>query len=363
MKKRVIAVLVAVTFAASACSVGGDAGGGTTASAGANASGASTGSGLPETVQPAQMRDFIYSKMKGKRIAFIPLLFKGFKITQQWASSMQRTFDMEGANFQVYDSNFDTDLMVRTIDDLIANHKADMLIIHNPDLGVLTKQIKDAAAAGIYTIVLNMASNESGDVFIGADVITAGQELASRAITDCKATGGPTDLAVLDGPGTDGFSIAFNDGVKRAADAAGAKIVDTQHTNWQADLAASESTTLIQRHGASLCAILAPWDVIAIPAGTAVKKAESENVIPANSIGVYALDASDDGCKAISSGLIRAINAYDQPGLGAAAAIEAQRLFVTAPTPGATHTAAYVSNVMVDKTNVGQFASACYQGK
>lgn len=355
VKVKLVAVAALAALVAAGCTAGGSS-----SDSGDSAGG---GDGMPGVVTPVQVYDRLHKDLDGKKVAFIPILFKGFKITQQWAAPMQRSFESLGASFEVYDSNFDTEQMVRTLDDLIKNKKADVLIIHNPDLGVLTKQIKDAANAGIYTIVLNMSSNQSGDVFIGADVISNGEDLAKRAIADCKERGEPTDLAVLDGPGTDGFSVTFNEGVKRAAKADGAKVVDVQHTNWQADLASSASSTFIQRYGDDLCGILAPWDVIAIPAGQAVAKAASEGDIEKDSIGVYALDASSDGCDAIKSGQIRAIGAYDQVGLGAAAAIEAQRLVQTGVKPGSQHVAMYVSTVLVDKDNVDTVAAACYQGQ
>jgi ribose transport system substrate-binding protein len=345
----------ALALALASCSTGADIPGAPAQSA------AGGSSGVPEVVQPLDARALVHEALAGKRIAFVPIAYAGYKLTTQWGSHMERAFSSMGATFTVFDSNFDTDLMVRTIDDLIAGKKADVLILHNPDVGVLSQQIERAEAAGIYTVVVNMISNRSGDAFIGADVVSAAHDVAERAVADCKAKG-KNKVAFIEGVGPDGFSLQFAAGAKPPLEAAGIEIVDTVQSNWQATTANELATTLLQQHGKELCAFMLPWDVIAVGAGSAVASAEEEGRIAKGSIGVYSLDASADWCDSLRLGHVTASAAYDVPGIGTGAVLATQQLLVVGDPPGTRRTVAYVPYVVVDGSNVDAIASACYAG-
>ena len=370
MKKLLVAAAAATALLLAGCSTGAaespssapaaaSAGAATTAAVDAALSG---GGGVPPVVQPVEVRQLVHDTLKGKNIAFVPILYKGFKITEEWGKQMESVFGNLGANFQVYDSNFDTDQMVKTINDLIANKKADVLILHNPDLNVLTQQIKDAQAAGIYVVVLNMISNQSGDAFIGADLVSAAQDITTRAAADCKAAG-KTKIALINGPSTDPWNVLYQTGVKNVADAQGLEIVDVTDSKWQADLANQQAATLLQQHGKDLCALMLPWDVIAIPASQAVKKAEQAGTIAPGSVGVYSIDSSIDGCNAIKNGDIRASVAYDQTAIGAGAALATQQLLELGNKPGSQRTVSFVPHTLIDKNNLDKVTYACYTGK
>lgn len=357
MKKAMIILALAVALLAAGCTSGtkssGDASGdGTT----------SVDNAIPDTVQPIDLRSAVHGSMKGKKVAYVPLLYKGYKITQQWGAALQRVVTMEGGSFEVFDSNFDTDQMIRTIDGLIQGKKADVLVLHNPDVSVLTKQIQDAKAAGIYTVVLNLMSSQTGDAFVGADTVSASRDLTIRAFQDCKDRG-KTKVAMINGPGTNGFDQLFAKGVREAAKEKGFEVVAETKSNYQVDLASQQATTLAQKYKSELCAIILPWDVLAIPAGKSVKRAESQGTIKPGDIGVYSLDASSEGCDAVRSGIITALASYDVPGIGSAAAVVVQNLLQLGIKPGTTHTAAYVDHTVFDKTTVDDIATACYTGK
>ncbi|WP_105035520.1 sugar ABC transporter substrate-binding protein [Cryobacterium aureum] len=358
MKIKTVAMIALLALVLTGCTSGRpDAAPGNAAAGGT----VSLTGGVPEVVQPLEVRQLVHDTMKDKRIAFIPLLYKGYKITTEWGVQLQRGFESLGSTFTVYDSNFDTDQMVRIIDDLIKSKKADALILHNPDLNVLTQQIKEAQAAGIYVVVLNMTSNQSGDVFIGADLVSMAEEITNKAAVDCKADG-KNQIALINGPATDPWNVLYEEGVKTAAEEQGLEIVDTTDSKWQADLASQQAATMIERHGADLCALMVPWDVVALPAGNAVKTAEDEGRVAKDQVGVYAIDSSSDGCEGISDGLIRASIAYDQSGIGTGALLAVQQLFELGNAPGSQRSVAYVPYVVIDKTNMSQVTFACYFG-
>lgn len=348
IKGRVPLAVAAAALILAGCTSGGST---DTASEGGD------GVGVPEVVQPLDLRDFVYSKVDGKRIAFVPLLFEGHPLTEQWYVHMTRTLEPMGAEMSVHDANFDTDQMIRIIDDLIRDEAADVLVLHNPDLSVLSQQIKDAQAAGIYVVVLNMISNQSGDAFIGADVYQAGYDVTKRAAEDCKAAGS-SSIAIIEGTGPDGFSVQFNAAVNAAAEEEGLEVVAVAQSDWQADQANRQASTLVQKYGDELCALLLPWDTIAIAAAQAVSSAGLTG-----KVGVYALDGSQPLCDAIKAGKVTATAAYDTPGTGTAAAAVIQQLLEVGDPPGTRRTVAYVPHVIVDKTNVDDVASACYSGQ
>lgn len=352
MKKALTALVLGAALALSSCSTGSSS----------NESQADGENVVPDTVQPADLRDIVHGSLKGKRVAYVPLLFEGYKITQQWGAAIERVVQMEGGEFEVYDANFDTDQMIRTINGLIQGHKADVLVLHNPDVSVLTQQIEDAKAAGIYTVVLNLMSSQTGDAFIGADTVSAARDLTYRAADDCKAKG-KTQIAMINGPGTNGFDLLFAKGVNEGAEDRGLEVVAETKSNYQVDLSSQQATTLAQKYKSDLCGIILPWDVLAIPAGKSVQRAAQQGVVDPGDIGIYSLDASSEGCDAVRDGTITALASYDVPGIGSAAAVVLQNLLQLGLAPGSTHTAAYVDHVVLDKDSVDDIATACYTGE
>jgi ribose transport system substrate-binding protein len=359
MKKLLVVLALGLALLLSGCSTG--------VSDDSKASGSSGGSAkadgvVPDTVQPDQLRAIVHESMKGKRVAFVPLLYKGYKITQQWGAALQRVVEMEGGQFKVYDANFDTDTMIRTIDGLIQSKGADVLVLHNPDVSVLTSQIQAAKAAGIYTVVVNLMSSQTGDAFVGADTVSASRDITYRAAEDCKAKG-KTKVAMINGPGTNGFDQLFAEGVKLAAKDRGLDVVAETKSNYQVDLASQQATTLMQQYKGDLCAIILPWDVLAIAAGKAVENAVGQGVVAKGDVGVYSLDASSDGCDAVRAGTITALASYDVPGIGSAAAVMVQTLLQTGIPAGQMHVAAYVDHTVLDAKSVDKITTACYTGE
>jgi ribose transport system substrate-binding protein len=307
---------------------------------------ADSGQGAPPVVQPSQARDFVHNAMKGKKIAFVPIAYKGFELTGQWGAQMQRTFDNLGATMTVSDPNFDTNKMVQMIDAKI-NEGVDMLILHNPDVGVLTAQIKKAQSKGIYVVVVNMISSQSADAFIGADVQSAAKDLADRMVKDCKAKN-QTKVAIIDGWGPDGFSLGANAGWEPVFKAAGMKVVSKQQGKYDPAAANQIAATILQQNK-DLCGFAVNWDIMATDAANLKGK-----------VGVYNLDASATWCKSLRDGSVTAGAAYHVPGIGIGAALAAQQLFELGNKPGTTRTIAYVPHSIVDKSNVDGTSGACY---
>jgi ribose transport system substrate-binding protein len=354
--RKTLALAAAVALAAAAvtgCSVGS---GSSTEQAG---SGNQT---FGSTVELLPARQKSIEAMKGKKIAFVPILYKGYKLTENWGSTMQRTFGKLGADFKVYDSNFSSDRMISTINDLIARKAADVLVLQNQDLGLLDNAIDRAQKAGIYTVVLNMMSARLGDAFVGVDVYGAAQSIAQRAVSDCNARNAPKTISIIDGPGNDPASILWDQGIKDVVERQGYKTL-VAHSQFQNAQAQAAAESVLQQQQGQVCGFMVTYDLNSITVGQTVKAAESRGLVRPGSVGVYTLDADSDWCAALKQGLVTASAAYDVQGIGAAGAVAVQNLITDGVKPGSTHSVGYVSDTLVDKTNIDQTTIACYQSQ
>jgi ribose transport system substrate-binding protein len=325
--------------------------------------GTSESGGLPEQMQPLQARKLVHESMEGKKVAFVAMLYSGYRVAEEWGVQMKRTFTALGADFEVFDSNFDFDLMSRTVDGLVNSDDVDILVLQNAgDLNLLNQQIKAAQDKGIYVIVLNVMSGQTPDLFVGPDGFSMAQMITERVAKDCKAAG-KTDIAVIDGPETDSWSQLVNGGVADIAEKQGLNVLEYTDSKWQTDLANQQAATFVQRYGNDLCAIITPWDPLSIAASQAVKQAEERGVIGRDAVGVYSLDASIDGCNAIRDGSIRATVAYDHNSIGFGAGMAAQMYSEVQQGAGTQRTSVFVPHALVDSSNIDRVTFACYYGE
>ncbi len=346
---RLMALLAVIVLIAAACSTG-EAEPSSTTGAAAATEGSATP--IPISVDPVEGRKLALGAMAGKRVAFVPIAVEGFDLAGQWIVEMQRTFDDVGIEFTVHDPSFDTDKMVQIIDGLISEG-VDALILHNPDVGVLSEQIRKARDAGIYVVVLNLLSNESSDVFIGGDVTSMARDIANYGADDCEARG-LTKVAVVDIWGTDSWSIQANAGWDPVFEERGLEVVSRQQGQADPGVAAEIATAVLQQND-DLCAILSAWDIPALGIGQAVATAGRTG-----DVAVYAMDSSSLTCQAIEAGTVTAAAAYHVPGMGVAAAVAVQSLFQNDPGAGTTRAVTYVPHTIVNADNYQQVAMACY---
>lgn len=350
--RRVLAVPLIASLAA--CSSGADPAADAPA-ADAQAESGTLNAGVPVNVDPLGVREIVHNTMAGKRVAYIPISNSGFELTAQWGVEIERTLSMLGAELTTYDPNFDTDKMVQIIDGLLADGNLDALVLHNPDVGVLTEQITTAQSKGIYVVVVNMISNQSGDAFIGSDVTSAAADLGERVVSDCKASGG-NKVAIIDGWGPDGFSIGANAGWDPVFESAGFEVVSRQQGKYDPAEANTIATAVLQQNP-DICAFVVNWDIMSLGAGEAVAAAGRTG-----EIGVYTLDASNTWCTALREGKATAAAAYNVDGIGVGAALALQNLFELGQPAGSMRTVSYVPHVIVDADNVDTVAGACYAG-
>lgn len=343
-----LAVLVAIAIAGCTVNTG----------TGNNSSGSGKGFGANVELLPA--REKVQEVMRGKRIAYVPMLYKGYQLTENWGTSLTRSLEASGATVTVHDPNFDPDRMLAILNDIIARKQADVLVLQSSAQGLLDSVIERAQQAGIYTVVLNMMSTRLGDSFIGVDVFGAAEAITHRAIADCKARGAAKKLSVIDGTGTDPASLLWNSGIQKVAEQEGYQ-VQVSHSQFDNSKAQAAAEAAMQQNGGSLCGFLVTFDLNSVSVGQSVQAAQGRGQLGAGSIGVYTLDANSATCDQLRKGVVTATAAYDVQGIGAAGAVAVQNLLINGAPAGSRHDVGYVSYHVVDGKTADDTTIACYR--
>ena len=311
-----------------------------------------TGSGgLPEVTDNEEARNLMHNAVEGATIAYVPIVLET-DLTSLWATHLEQVFDMLGAELIVTDPAYDLDLMVRELDSHI-NDQVDVIIVQNPDVGVLTEQTRRAHEEGIYVIGINVQGNQSADAFVGADYVSIAEDLGHRIVEDCEAQG-KDKVAIIDGWGTDSNSISAAEGWEPIFEEAGIEIVSKQQSNYDPSRGNEIAATVLQNYP-DLCGFAVVWDILALGVAEAVDAAGL-----AGEVGVYNFDASETWCDALREGLVTAGGALHAAGIGIGAGMMAQDLLLVGDEPGTRRTMSYVPHTVVDIDNVDDTSAACY---
>ena len=66
------------------------------------------------------------------------------------------------------------------------------MVVHSPDVQSYARLLKQAEAAGIYIVQVNMRSTYASDAYVGADYIGLGEMAANRLVEQCgEGSGSP----------------------------------------------------------------------------------------------------------------------------------------------------------------------------
>ena len=137
------------------------------------------------------------------------------------------------------------------------NEHPDVLVVQNPNVTLLAKELKRAMEAGIYVVQVNMASNTLSDAYVGVDARDMGRRLAHNIIDDCGGGKGSGEVSILEGEATAAYSLDMKNGALEVFKTDPTiKVVSSQPTSWDANKAGEITTTVLQQHP-DLCAILA----------------------------------------------------------------------------------------------------------
>jgi ABC-type sugar transport system substrate-binding protein len=255
------------------------------------------------------------SNIKGKKVIFVPISM-GISLTEGWARRMKEHAVMYGYSFDIRDAAFNTGAMSELLAKAISE-KPDVLVVHNPTVQLLARQIKQAEADGIKVLQINLQSNQPSSAFVGANWDRIGREIAEDIVKECGAGSGKSGkVAIIPGQLTAADSVIMNEAAFKVFEAhPEIQVVSNQASDWEPEKARAITATVLQQHP-DLCAIFGHWDVHTMGAGKAVKDAGLQDKVL-----VYATGGGDDvTCKAVEDKVLHRVWSYDADGQGRDAA-------------------------------------------
>jgi ABC-type sugar transport system substrate-binding protein len=184
-----------------------------------------------------------------------------------------KSFEFYGINFKIRDPNWNTTAQLQAVSSFIAE-KPDVLVIQNPNVQLLAREIKRAEEAGIYVIQVNLASNQKSAAFIGADWYDLGRRAAEQMIKDCGTGSGKSgEIELIQGEQTAYSSMeTIRGAVETLQKDSAIKVVSNQPANWDATKARDLASAVIQQHP-NLCAVFGPWGPMTAGASQALSQA------------------------------------------------------------------------------------------
>lgn len=251
------------------------------------------------------------SNIAGKKVIFVPISM-GISLTEGWARRMREHAAIYGYSFDVRDAAFNTGLMSELLAKAISD-KPDVLVVHNPTVQLLARQIRQAESEGIKVLQINLQSNQPSAAFVGANWERIGREIAEDIVKECGAGSGKSGkVAIIPGQLTAADSVMMNDAAFKVFEAhKEIQVVSNQASDWEPEKARQITATVLQQHP-DLCAVFGHWDVHTMGAGNAVKDAGK-----ADDVLVYSTGGGDDvACKAVEDGVQDRIWSYDADGQG-----------------------------------------------
>lgn len=251
------------------------------------------------------------SNIAGKKVIFVPISM-GISLTEGWARRMREHAAIYGYSFDVRDAAFNTGVMSELLAKAISD-KPDVLVVHNPTVQLLARQIRQAESEGIKVLQINLQSNQPSSAFVGANWERIGREIAEDIVKECGAGSGKSGkVAIIPGQLTAADSVIMNDAAFKVFEQhKEIEVVSNQASDWEPEKARQITATVLQQHP-DLCAIFGHWDVHTMGAGNAVKDAGK-----ADDVLVYSTGGGDDvACKAVEDGVQDRIWSYDADGQG-----------------------------------------------
>lgn len=310
------------------------------------------GAGLPQVVDVADARSILTKSIKGKRIAYIPISLN-YPLNRLWGNVFKSTFKTLGADYTEDDAGGDPDKVIQFVNSRL-NEGVDLIIVQNPDVGVLSEQVKRGRENGTYFVSLNIQGAESSDAYVGPDFQAMAADLAQRMVDDCKPSG-KKKVAIVSGFGTDAQSVATDKGWEPVFEKAGFDVVSKQQSEFLPTNGNQIATTVLQQNR-DLCGFAVIFDGTALGVADAVDAAGLSG-----KVGVYTIDASKPLCDAIDKGQVTAAVAGNQEALPVAAATAAQQILLVGDPPGTRRTMAFVPHEIVDAKTMDSTPGACYR--
>ena len=293
-----------------------------------------------------ELRAAYDAAVKGKTIAFLPIA-PGVPLQDEWGRVIQQEAEWRGMKYVVRDPNNNPSAMQQALTALV-NDKPDVLIVQNPSVTLLMKELKRAESQGTHVIQINMSSNYKSDAFVGADWTEIGRMLAQDVVKQCGTGSGKSGkVQIVQGELTAAASIDQIGGVMEVLNKdSNIKVVSNQAANWDANTALNITATVIQQHP-DLCASIGFWGIMESGAAQAIRNAGK-----IDQVKVYAsVEGSSLDCDQINQGNFYKVLSYKATEQGHDAVMAAVTLLESSEKAGARNLEYYTQPIWVDKTN------------
>src|SRR6201982_511413 len=284
--------------------------------------------------------------LKGKTIAFLPIA-TGVPLMDEWGRVIKTEAEWRGMKFVVRDPANNPSAMQQALTALI-DEKPDVIVVQNPSVTLLMKELKRAEAQGIHVVQMNMSSNYKSDAFVGADWYEVGRMLAEDVVKEC-GTGSNTsgEVQIVQGELTAAASVDQIAGIMDTLNKDKAiKVVSNQAALWDANNALNITNTVIQQHP-NLCASVGFWGIMQSGAAQAIRNAGKIEKVKVYASG----EGSQLDCDQVNQGNFYKFLSYTATEQGHDAFVAAETLLQGRDKPGAKHQVYYTRPIWLDKTN------------
>jgi ribose transport system substrate-binding protein len=256
-------------------------------------------------------REPALAALRGKSIVYLPISI-GFDLAQAWGGVVKTEALRYGMTFKSQDPNWNTDAMAQGMTSLIAEHP-DVIVTQNPDLQSLARLLKQANAAGIVVVQMNMQGAVQTDAFVGPDFIALGEQAARMVVAKCgKGTQTSHKISLVQGVLTGGVSYYQVQGIKKVlAENPDITLVSSQAADWDASKARAITETVLQQNP-DLCGVIDVWDGQGGGTGAAIKQAGKQDQVYFVTSG----GGAQSTCDRLADGTFSAVINYDAPGMG-----------------------------------------------
>ena len=284
--------------------------------------------------------------LKGKTIAFLPIA-TGVPLMDEWGRVIKTEAEWRGMKFIVRDPAANPAAMQQALTALV-DEKPDVMIVQNPSVTLLMKELKRAEAQGIHVVQMNMSSNYKSDAFVGADWYEVGKMLAEDVVKLCGTGSGTSgEVQIVQGELTAAASVDQIGGIMDVLNKDKAiKVVSNQAALWDANNALNITSTVIQQHP-DLCASIGFWGIMESGAAQAIRNAGKIDKVKVYASG----EGSQLDCDQVSQGNFYKFLSYKATEQGHDAFVAAETLLEGGNKPGAKHQEYYTRPVWLDKSN------------
>jgi ribose transport system substrate-binding protein len=297
----------------------------------------------------AQLKEIYTKSIDGKTIAFLPMTL-GAPLMDTWEYVIRTEAERSNMKYSVKDPAWNSTALAQAFEGAIAD-KPDVIVVQNPNVQLLVKQIKRAQEAGIYVIQLSMMSNTLSDGYVGGDWIEQGEVTGKDIVKECGTGSGKSGkVVILQGELTSAQNVYMTNALmKEFAKDTAIQVVSSQATNWDATKAYDITTAVLQQHP-DVCAIFGPYDIMTVGGAQAVKNAGlTGKVIVYSDGGGY-----KEGCDAVKAGLIDRYLNFEAWNQGREVVLMAKNLLMAGEKPGSHNVASFSSFFWMTKDNVDQ---------